>query len=289
MANNGASASTNAAGASSSRPRPPSKKQAIVFDRQVLRDEEWDENHITLAERLTMRGFEPLLPASLKFDFGFLPDALFEDNDDAYINSLKSNPHRAAKELEKLFELGGWVRDRVYLKGRITPEVQVTRAFNTYTKYIESDAGMTGKGAVPMVVVEAVPAGTEPATIEQNARTKLARLANRHREALKAGESVGDAQSQSANKGPNEAEQIPTLYALVASHTILALIAYRPQDEREVTQEDGTVVREAASARSLAFFNMARKGYDVWNGLALAIIACHLRNVQLGLVAKPVE
>jgi hypothetical protein len=61
---------------------------------------------------------------------------------------------------------------------------------------------------------------------------------------------------------------IPTLYAIIASGTLIALTAYKPDDEE-------------AEVKTLAFFNMKDKAYDIWNALALAIAVCHARNVQM--------
>lgn len=36
--------------------------------------------------------------------------------------------------------------------------------------------------------------------------------------------------------------------------------------------------------RSMAIFDLGRKGYDVWNALIVAIVVCHVRNEMVRLV-----
>ena len=61
---------------------------------------------------------------------------------------------------------------------------------------------------------------------------------------------------------------MPTLYAIVSSHTLIALMAYKPEDP-------------TPDAKPIAFFDMTDSNYDVWNALALAIMVCHARNLQV--------
>lgn len=101
----------------------------------------WIDDHITLVQHIAMRGLEPLLPQYYKMDFKYLPDALFEKGDDAFVRSVRGEHFKGIKALEKLFELGGRVRDCVLLEGNITPEQQVKRSLKAFIKWADTDSG----------------------------------------------------------------------------------------------------------------------------------------------------
>ena len=245
----------------------PTKAQ---FSRGVsteeLRQQGWDDDHITLVQKLAMRGFEPLMPAHWKFNYRWLPDALFADNDDAFVSSVRGDHYHAIMALEKLFELGSRVRDRVFLNGRVKPEEQTRRGVTEFIKWAEQDSGQDRRTAIPMLALECKSNDVEVEKIQASAKRKLARLAFRYREAFRVSNSIEA--SPVSRTSTLLAYPVPTLYAIIASHTLIALVAYKPdEDDPEI--------------KSVAFFDMKDKDYDVWNALALAIAVCHVRNVQM--------
>ncbi|MGG6495254.1 UNVERIFIED_CONTAM: hypothetical protein NY603_20250, partial [Bacteroidetes bacterium 56_B9] len=60
--------------------------------------------------------------------------------------------------------------------------------------------------------------------------------------------------------------EIPTIYAILASDAIVAIMAYTVDSDH---------------CQPMALFDYNLKDYDVWNSLALALLVCHVRNVQL--------
>ena len=238
---------------------------------EELRAEGWDDDHITLVQKIAMRGFEPLMPRHYKFEYGFMPDSLFAEDDDAFISSVRDDHRRGSMALEKLFDLGGWVRDRVFLKGRIKPEQQVRKMLKAFVQWAEKDSGLNLKTAIPLLEMEMKPADTDANILQENARRKLASLAARYREAFRILQSIES--SPGSRTSTQLSYPIPTLYAIVASHTLIALVAYNPEDAEP-------------DVKSVAFFDMKDKDYDVWNALALAIIVCHCRNVQVRIAEE---
>ena len=245
----------------------PTKAQ---FSRGVsseeLKKQGWDDDHITLVQKLAMRGFEPLMPDYWKFDYRWLPDALFSENDEAFISSVRKDHFHALLALDKLLELGGRVRDRVFLNGRVKPEEQSRRGVKEFIKWAEKDSGLNYKTAIPIIAFECKSNDVDVAVIQANAKRKLAKLASRYREAFRVSQSIEA--SPDSKTSTVLSYSMPTLYAIIASHTLIALVAYRPDDEHP-------------DIKSVAFFDMKHKDYDVWNALALAIAVCHVRNVQL--------
>ncbi|KAK1816373.1 hypothetical protein LTR12_009264 [Friedmanniomyces endolithicus] len=101
----------------------------------------------------------------------------------------------------------------------------------------------------------------------------MARLHEKYRVAFRAEPSIeGSPSPRSASTAAENllAHPIPQIYALVASHTLVALVAFRP-DSPTPEQE----------VRTVAFFDWRDKDYDVWNSLAMAIVACHVRDVRV--------
>lgn len=246
-----------------------------AFERGIsteeLRSQGWDDDHITLVHKIAMRGYEPLLPHHWKLPWQYMPDELFEADDDAFLTSLKGKMLLGSKALETLFGLGGWVRDREMLAGRITPEQQTRKMMRAYMKWADDDSNLDAKTALPLLLLECKPTHVPAAELQANAARKLAVLALRWRDALRARPSIED--STESLPSPALTDPLPTLYAIIASGTVIALVAYNPNDaEPEV--------------KSVGFFPMKDKAYDVWNSLALAITVCHLRNVRMRIAEE---
>jgi hypothetical protein len=67
--------------------------------------------------------------------------------------------------------------------------------------------------------------------------------------------------------------EVPTLYGVAASYTILAFVSYVPP-----TRESRT-----PALRLIATFDFGKEGFDVWNALAAAIFVIHCRNRMMQL------
>ena len=55
---------------------------------------------------------------------------------------------------------------------------------------------------------------------------------------------------------------------------MVALMAYRPD------------LRDEGQMKMVSYHDMGEKDYDVWNPLALAIVICHVRNMQLRIAEE---
>jgi hypothetical protein len=94
---------------------------------------------------------------------------------------------------------------------------------------------------------------------------KLGDLHNRWHEALE----VKKAEDKSRMAVP----EVPTLYGVTASHTVMAFVSYAPPtDDKEKPQ-----------LRLIAMFDFGIEGYDVWHALAIAIFIAHCRNRMMEL------
>lgn len=244
----------------------PQQQKAFGVGSNEMRADGWDDDYITLVQKIKLRGHEPLMPQSWRFSLRSMPDALFAPTDDAFISSIRNEQFRAEKALEKLLELGGQIRDSTISSSRTRPEVQARKNIEAYQKWAAHDSDLDTHTAIPVFVFENKPADTPAHDIHENVNRKLARLATRYRNAFRVLQSTESSPSSKAST--QYSYPLPTLYAIVASHTLIALMAYRPDDE-------------TPDAKPIAFFDMKDTNYDVWNALALSIMICHARNVQV--------
>lgn len=246
----------------------PEEVAARGVSSEELRGAGWGEEHIELVQKLAMRGYEPLLPAYYKWDYRFLPDALFAENNDAFISSVNGQHYHSIRALEKLFEVGGRVRDSLLAENDARPESQVLRHVEAYIKWANEDAGLDTKSAIPVLTVIARPGSIPAAQVQEHARAELAEVAARYETALRVRDSI---ESSPVPDRFNLSHPIPQLYGIIASSTVVALVAYRPHLEQSI--------------RPVIFFDFRDKNYDVWNAFALAIIVNHCRNIQLQIAA----
>ncbi|KAK5714707.1 hypothetical protein LTR17_017097 [Elasticomyces elasticus] len=240
-----------------------------------LRAEGWSDDHITLMQRLALRGFEALLPDYWKYDFPYLPDVLFQrgnDEERTFASSVRQDHIRGIKAIIKLFEMGGRIRDRLIIRDNLTPELQARRIVQEYIKWTDRDADLDIRTAIPIIAIEAPVFKTSNDIIEANTLRKMKRLYSRYREAFSAHPSIEN--SPSSDSTSNLLSQpVPQIYGLIASRTLVVLVAYRPDTPEQ-------------QVRTVMIFDFKDKDYDVWSSLALAIILCHARDVRCSVAEE---
>ncbi|KAI5363222.1 hypothetical protein Slin14017_G069030 [Septoria linicola] len=244
---------------------------AELSDKQIgteeLRAKGWDDDYITLMQKIGLRGREPVLPAYMKFEYRFLPDGLFESTDDAFISSQRNGHFKASKALQRLLDLGGHLRDRKLMDPEeARAELEVKKHLKDYIKWAESDADLDQSTAIPIMVQVYAEAGTPGDDIRATAEDKCRVLVQRWKNALEVARSVEFSPGSRASDGTLLSYELPTFYALLASDAIVAIMAYRIDTDE---------------CQPMALFDYNDRDYDVWNSLAMAILICHVRNVQL--------
>ncbi|WPH04414.1 Hypothetical protein R9X50_00730500 [Acrodontium crateriforme] len=249
-----------------------------ITTKEELHADGWKGDHITLVHKIMYRGHEPILPDYFKAYFRNVPDTLFADDDSGFLAAMPGNSRMwSVKALNKLLELGPRIREAV-ARENYPPEKCTERKLMEYTKWASRNSGLDVKRIIPIIATVYAQKNSSPETMQHEAIRKLRKLAARYTEALHVETSIEV--SPSSTNTTKLATEIPTLYAIIASHTIIALIAYRveldtgfldPAHEQE--GNDGTKV--------VAYFDMSNKNHDVWNCYALAILIVHARNVQL--------
>ncbi|KAI7161478.1 hypothetical protein KC349_g2760 [Hortaea werneckii] len=237
----------------------------------------WSEEHIFLVQRIAMRGFEPLLPQYFYMDFRYLPDALFVQDDDkerAFISGVKGPTFHGIKALEKLFTLGGYVRDMTNFRCNTTPEMQFKRHLQDFIKWTDRDSGLDTKTTIPPLTLVMQNSDTPISVLQESARRKMAKIHARYHAAFSAHQTIENSSPSSSSTSTKLHQPIPQIYALMASWTVIALVAYRPD------------LDEDQQVKVVSHHNFDEKDYDVWNSLALAIVLCHVRNVQVKIAEE---
>jgi hypothetical protein len=244
----------------------PQDESAFGVGSQEMRAAGWDDDYITLVQRIKLRGHEPLMPQRWQFGFRNMPDALFAKTNDAFISSVQREYFRAEKALEKLLDLGGLVRDSLSPDTPTLPHRQIRQNIEAYQKWAVLDSDLDPETVIPVLTLVVRPGDVPADELHDIANQKLGKIAARYRKAFRVLQSTEGSPVSKASS--QYSYPIPTLYAMVASHALIAVMAYRPEDE-------------TPDAKPIAFFDMKQSNYDVWNSLALAITVCHARNVQM--------
>ena len=251
------------------------------FSAEELREQGWDDDHITLVERLVLRGLEPVLPADWKFSYPWVPDNLFCKDDDSFVCSVKDEMAHSQKAFDELLEMSSRIRDGIFWNKDKEPKDQVIRSLpemqgkawiEKFTKWCDRDSGLDLKRAIPMLTIVARPKEVTSESLQRIARKKLARHAQQWKEAFRVRHSIEN--SPLSHASTVLSYPIPTLYAIIASHNLVALVAYRPD------------LGEEADIKSVLLMDNSNVNYDFWNALAVAVVVCHVRDVRVRIAEE---
>jgi len=233
-----------------------------------LKEAGWSEDAVFLFQKLAMRGIEPLLPVDWLVDFATLPENLFTANiDKAFVRPVQGSYYHAQRALSNLIDLGGRVRDAWHTRARVrTPAYQIKRSVEKYTAWAMKDGGVNTVWAeLPLFETVAFATNVDTSVAERDMICKLGALHDQWSNALQR-ETTGN---QTSPIGPD----VPTLYGVTASHTVMAFASYAPPTEEN----------EIPHLRLIAMFDFGKDGFDVWNSLAIAIFVVHCRNRMIQL------
>ncbi|KAL3264471.1 hypothetical protein ABHI18_000686 [Aspergillus niger] len=274
------------------RPIHHTEKTGIVFDFSVERAKRWasainvpkglfNEEEKDLFFRLAMRGFEPVVPRSWRYDFPTLPESLYPRSSEAsgkpIIDVTRSSNLYAIKALTSLFAVGGRVRDCDILHQQ--PEPLIKQAIQKYIHWALFDVELdTMQDALPVHVIYAQKKDEKTIKAVRKMNTKLQKLTRRHQEEL--GVTIINAPDKKEAKILEDIK-FPLLTGFIICGPIVAILTHST-DPREIGngEEDG---------RFISQFDLSERGQDVWNSLAIAITVMHVRRTMLSLAHQGKE
>ncbi|KAF2129579.1 hypothetical protein P153DRAFT_396836 [Dothidotthia symphoricarpi CBS 119687] len=269
------------------------ERQTLDREASELRAAGWPEDAVFLFQKLAQRGREPLLPIDWIDDFGFsgLPGDLFTVNaEKAFIKPALGSTYHAQLALSPLFDLGGLVRNVAKVKaGRRTPEYLLKQSVDKYTDWALKDGDIKPLwDAYPLFQTVSWDKRADIYTSEQKLIWKLGRLHELWAEALEKKAALGYI-----------VPEVPTLYGVVASHTVMAFVRYDPPTyESKVPQirlvatfdfggpdeeEEQKKKRKQKKQKRSENKQKDNAGFDVWNGFAIAMLVVHCRNIMMQL------
>lgn len=231
-----------------------------------LIEQGWPQDAVFLFQKLGLRGFEPLFPIDWISDFETLPEDLFTAKlDKAFIKPANGTDYHAQLALSNLFDLGSVARDAWHTRAPVRkPAYHIKRAVRKYTKWAMKDGKVEDHwAALPLFEVVTWDTKVHSSVGEQKMIQKLGQLHERWYEARQA----------QLSEGIDNVPEIPTLYGVSASHTVMAFVSYAPPTESKAP----------AALRLIAVFDFGKEGYDVWNSLAVSIFVVHCRNRMIEL------
>jgi len=147
------------------------------------------------------------------------------------------------------------------------------REIESYIKWSERDGKLTTDQHIPVLAVATAKPGQSTQEVVDIVTEKLHALARRYRHKWRIHNSVEASGSEDpAGEGKNDEYEhdLPTLYGMVISHTIVAFVSHN------AAVPDTPV-------RSIALFDFGDDDHDVWNGFAVAILVVMVRNYLMGL------
>lgn len=196
------------------------------------------------------------------------------------------------RALRKFLPLGAYVRTRI--SQSLEPEPLIVRGIDQYIRWSIEDAGLDRLDYIPCLVVGARRhAEKDVKAVYNRIEVKLRELAAQYRahtnfqpsqsvpsipkqdnkatfetsDISPKPESTSGAASSTTTSPSTHAfnPELPTLYGLIVVHTIVALVTLD-------TSMDGKELR------NIALIDYSKSDQDVWNGIAIAMVAVWARN-----------
>jgi hypothetical protein len=158
-----------------------------------------------------------------------------------------------------LITLGG--RVRALLECRKPQEQLIKKEIEKYIKWSERDGGYDSKRFIPLLCMVAGQPNQDLPTISKAITDQMEFLALRHRQTV--------VPSLLYQINPGDAQTFPmeppVVYGIIIAHCVTVFL----------TLDSGN---PDAKPKTVAHFDFSDKNMDVWNGFAIAILVCMVRN-----------
>jgi hypothetical protein len=270
----------------------------------------WYQSEAGLYAHLYLRGTEAVMPVAWQPDFKTYPLELFEYGTEEVplIVDLSLTQFHALRALREIVGLGQKVRDLVQ-GGQKTPKIQKTiqKSIQAYITWALSDADLYPTPAtVPVHCIMQRQPKQDTANAISSLACKMHALLKKHKQpfpddcapyqplsplSLKRHTKSaspdlpicprfeGNPQIQDDSQGHHP----PVIIGLLIVGMTVTIFTLNAKNAKEaLARQDATI-----GIHMLGRFNFKEGRYDVWNGLAIALTACHLRHA-LRAPASPV-
>ena len=259
--------------------------------------DDWSQAERDLFYHLAMRGFEPLLPKNWMIDFRTLPLSLYatDDNGTPLILPHKDNEFRGIRALRDLMDLGENVRGRMKAASPRAREPEIRRRILAFFQWALTDAGIHSlgdNGYLPALITIAMkPRQTTSEAIQELssalhglARTWQSGASSTSYPVFFAPDLSSDVPFPSVEDDDRES---PTLYGLLICSSLVMIVTkslHHPQNAN--TSSTPLAIKTeghdpVSTLRVIATLDFSRRGLDVWNALALAIVCVCVRNMMM--------
>jgi hypothetical protein len=255
----------------------------------------WAEAERDLFFRLALRGFEPLLPQNWMLDFPTYPLALFSsaNSPPPLLQSYSGNDFRATRALTELSEMGKRIRDRNLASSGLRSEPIITSTVSSYIDWALKDAKVhlsQRRGALPVHVITTLQKGQTTHNAITAMTAQLHDLAAAHRRAHNIRESVEvpDRDTTPGSDATHVLEEyddnLPILTGIMICSSLVVVVtldAHTVSSASFFSSENRTDAQDESGLRFIATFDFSNGAMDVWNALAVAIVAMHIRKMMV--------
>jgi hypothetical protein len=227
-------------------------------------EKNWHPDAFFLFERFCMRAFEPVIPKEYAPDFRTLPDDLFTEPENAFVNYHTDSLYPACRALLALHRLGLEVRMKIEV-GRPVDRY-IVKQITDYMKWAERDGGYRNLRFIPVLTVVAAKTTQTTSSMVASVFSEMKFLAERHREHLAAlpGSRINSYGHVEYARPP------PLLYGIVVANANVILVTL------DSAGPDATL-------EHIQHFDLTRKAEDVWNGFAIAYTVIMARNYIMSI------
>jgi hypothetical protein len=244
----------------------------------------WFKSEEGLLHHLGRRGLEPLLPAAWMVDFKTFPYELFNHDPEEFplVTHMYEKQFRAIRALRDLIEVGHNVRDQVQARSKqIKIQHTVAKALSDYINWALADAGLyaTSDTTPTHYILRRAPKQPVIEAVTKLA-TRMHGLLTTHRQFFPpdtAGLPSHSSELEPQVQDDSNGQMPPVIVGFLIYGPTASIFTLNARNADAAAAEKNP----NRGVHLLGRFNFMDDAMDVWNALALAITACHLRMALL--------
>ncbi|KAJ6258957.1 hypothetical protein Dda_5852 [Drechslerella dactyloides] len=226
---------------------------------EMLAQNDWTSSEIALFKRLRRRGREPLLPAPWRLDFTTFPEPLYAPvGEQSFICALTpSMEFRGSQALQRLVNIGGYVRDRTEINPSAPVEPLIYQEIKNFLAWAEKDAEISISSILTVTFNRSKKGNSK--TASERTQRKMKALAEEMRKRPRRAFTP-------ATENDDDAPRTPTaVYGITVYNCVAAISSLSWENEE-------------TDVKTLLVLDWTDVGLDIWNAMAIAILIVTCRN-----------